>query len=656
MSIISIIFIFFFLVSTVVFILFFVREKSLFIRVLNDISDRSAAEKSYPERIEILLDSYKMRNQFREKSLEEAQISANESERGSTRLSRNIQKALIYSSGISVEAEKNKNVATSLYENVSEGSAAVEEIIASIRSLKDKVNIQNEAVNHTSGAVSEINSSLKDVSDLITHRKKDTEELVIITGKGSDKVQESAEVMSAVQNQVTNALSLITVIDQIASQTNLLSMNAAIEAAHAGDSGKGFAVVAEEIRKLAESTAENARNISVTLRDLVENIESAGELSRESEKAFTSIASGVKKVSDTFRQIGEKTETIFNNTQDVVSSTVSLKDISAVTALSMNEMEIGAAEIEKILNNSKNVSEDLDMSMKELSRNSKDINLISTKISNSFIQSNNAFSTMIDSILSNQVGTEKTSRKVRTTSVILGHLSWVATVRAILDGAIKPEDASLLDQDKCELGKWIEKLGEEELKDRTKLKNLKEYHRDIHSQIPVILKDLREGKRQEMETHYLGIQDLSGRIVQILTTLGYNDGLSWDDSISVKIDLFDTHHKKLIGLINQLYQAMEEGNGTSVLLPILEELIEYTAYHFSAEEEAFEKYSYPGRENHIKEHSAFVVKAEELYGGIKEGSAVLTNEVLDFLQDWVVNHIMKVDFKYSDFLSDKNIS
>ncbi|MBB6480920.1 bacteriohemerythrin [Spirochaeta isovalerica] len=656
MSLLSIILmaLLFFSTALSVFLLF--RERALLKKVLSDISERRNESEKYPRRVDAALEGYLARYRLRDQAYADARVKANESERGATRLSRNIQKSLIYSSDISMETEANRNIAASLFSNVSEGSAAVEEINASIRSLKDKVNIQTDAVNQTSEAVGEINSSLKEVADLITGRTKDIDNLVDITGEGSEKVQASAEVMQTVESEVTDALSLITVIDEIASQTNLLSMNAAIEAAHAGDSGKGFAVVAEEIRKLAESTAENARNISVTLKKLVENIQSAGELSRESEEAFTRIAEGVSQVSRTFGQINDRTEAITINTQEVVNSTVSLQEISSITSLSMNEMELGATEIEKILSDSKEVAEKLDNSMNELSRNSKDINLISTKIAQAFIKSNEALESMVENILTNQSGKTGSIGRVKMNNMILAHVGWVATTRALIDGSIEPEGLGNLEADTCSLGVWIREHGAQEITDSSKLSNLKTWHNNIHRDVSFIVDSVKQGNRKDLEKTFRGIQDTSYKIIEILTTLGYNENLVWDESISVKVELFDNHHKKLIELINKLFLSMEKGEGTSPLLTILDELVQYTEYHFSAEEKAFEKYNYPEIDAHKKQHRSFVAKAKELQKGMREGSAVLSNEVLDFLQDWVVNHIMKVDSQYSAFLSGKNIS
>lgn len=98
---------------------------------------------------------------------------------------------------------------------------------------------------------------------------------------------------------------------------------------------------------------------------------------------------------------------------------------------------------------------------------------------------------------------------------------------------------------------------------------------------------------------------------------------------------------------------MESGEGEAVLKKTLAELIDYTDYYFSAEQTAFTEFDYPEKDRHIMQHEALLSKARELQSGLKYGQSVLTNEVLDFLQDWVMNHIPKTDKKYSEFFKGK---
>lgn len=570
-----------------------------------------------------------------------------ESERASARLSRNIQKSLIYAADISTHSEENHETARRLRLDVTEGSSAVEEIRATIDSLNRQVKDQLRAVETTSEAMAEIDTALQNVFTIASERLEDTETLVRVTHLGRTKVNETDTVIRNVSGKVKDVSDLITVINAIASKTNLLAMNAAIEAAHAGDAGRGFAVVAEEIRNLATSTSENSKTISTTLKELVDQINEATETSHSSGEAFREIDSGVGNVTDSFREINRLTSEISDRSGKVVESARELNTISGQTAESMEEMGVGSGEIGKILISSLEIADKLDDSMALLTDKARGINLISTKISSSYLKSNRSLER-----LSRTVSGDMENR-ISISNLILAHINWTATARGVIDGTIKIDDVNLVDSHQCDLGKWLTGIGKDAIPDKVKLSTLLSTHEELHRSVASLFEYVKSENRTEADNSYRKLLELSRKIVQILTTIGYDDFVKWDSSLSVGVKTFDSHHQKLISLINKLYVNMEAGDGEEVLKKTLSELIEYTDWHFAAEEEVFEKYNYPELKMHVKQHQALLSKARELQNGLENGESVLTNEVLDFLQDWVNNHILKTDRQYSGFMSGK---
>ncbi len=126
--------------------------------------------------------------------------------------------------------------------------------------------------------------------------------------------------------------------------------------------------------------------------------------------------------------------------------------------------------------------------------------------------------------------------------------------------------------------------------------------------------------------------------------------LNWSDDLSVKVNGLDNQHKKLVDLINDLHNAMKEGKGKEKLGAILNELISYTKYHFSAEEKLMQDKNYPGYRQHKDEHDALTKKVIEFSDQFAAGSVFLSNEVLVFLKDWLVDHIKGTDKKYSPYM------
>ncbi len=130
----------------------------------------------------------------------------------------------------------------------------------------------------------------------------------------------------------------------------------------------------------------------------------------------------------------------------------------------------------------------------------------------------------------------------------------------------------------------------------------------------------------------------------------------WDQKYSVNVKEIDAQHQRLFELINNLYDAMKKGEGKDVLPKIIEELANYTVYHFSTEEKYFDKFNYPETEAHKIQHKNFVDKVTEFKKGYDNLQVALTVDVISFLQDWLINHISGSDKKYSAFFNQNGLT
>jgi hemerythrin len=123
--------------------------------------------------------------------------------------------------------------------------------------------------------------------------------------------------------------------------------------------------------------------------------------------------------------------------------------------------------------------------------------------------------------------------------------------------------------------------------------------------------------------------------------------MEWNESLSVRVNEIDDQHKKLIGLINQLHDAMRAGQGKQALEGTLQELAAYTVYHFQNEEKYMQKFNYPGYLRHKGEHAAFVKKVTDFQKDFASNRLGISLELMNFLKDWVNRHIKETDRQYS---------
>jgi hemerythrin len=127
--------------------------------------------------------------------------------------------------------------------------------------------------------------------------------------------------------------------------------------------------------------------------------------------------------------------------------------------------------------------------------------------------------------------------------------------------------------------------------------------------------------------------------------------MAWNDKMSVNIASIDEQHKKLVNMLNELYDGVQQGKTRETLGHVLDELIDYTAAHFKYEENLFATTNYPAKETHKSEHDNLTKQVLDVQAKYKAGvGASLSLEVMTFLKNWLTNHIMGTDKRYSEHM------
>ena len=132
--------------------------------------------------------------------------------------------------------------------------------------------------------------------------------------------------------------------------------------------------------------------------------------------------------------------------------------------------------------------------------------------------------------------------------------------------------------------------------------------------------------------------------------------IKWDKTLSVNVQEIDSQHQRLIELINQLHSLMMAGQGKDAVGLVLEDLVDYTKTHFSFEEKLFAKFNYEHTKEHILEHKKLAEKVIAFQNDFKAGKATVTLDVMNFLKDWLTNHIKGTDKKYSKCFNDNGMN
>ena len=396
-----------------------------------------------------------------------------------------------------------------------------------VRSTTDVMACAAEEIAIQAGSIAtaseEMSATSGDIARNCLYASDIARQATVQTRSGSELVQSSSRLMENIAQRVnvsSRAVSglgersdqigaIVNTIEDIADQTNLLALNAAIEAARAGEQGRGFAVVADEVRALAERTTKATKEIAAMIKSI----------QNETQSAVGSMSEGVAEVT--------------RGTAEANLSGKALEDI-------LHQINELTAQISQVAT----AAEEQTATTHEITSN---------------IQ-------MINDVVNRNVASAYTTKQATGT-----------------------------------LSEQVDKL-------------------------------------HTLVSHF-----------------SLSQALEWNASFATGVERYDDAHKVLFQMINDLHDAMQQKRSKEAVGQILTGLAEYTISHFADEERVFAQTRYPGEAEHKRHHKQLVDQVVELQGKFDSGETLATQEVITFLQDWLINHIKAVDQKYSSHLNKNGI-
>jgi len=226
------------------------------------------------------------------------------------------------------EERKVQDLIDLLTEHINNATSLIDGIVQIVHDLYESIDNQSKSVEESSKKTEIMVNSLMTTSELSQKKRKDIKGLLDNTNQSQESMRETILSIQGISQSVDGIASAIKIISAIAANTNLLSMNAAIEAAHAGEAGKGFAVVANEIRRLSETTRENSHNISQTLKNIIDGIAKTSKQSDDTGVRINGMSKEISSFADTMTTLINTFNELSAESGEITNALCDLRDIS----------------------------------------------------------------------------------------------------------------------------------------------------------------------------------------------------------------------------------------------------------------------------------------------------------------------------------------
>lgn len=207
-------------------------------------------------------------------------------------------------------------------------SYAVDMSAKQVRALYDQVKKQGGAIAGASASIITIAGSIENVSEIAESKVNTTKELLERTNEGGEKLRQTTVSFEQIVKKISDITNMTGIISKLAAQTNMLAMNASIEAAHAGDKGLGFAVVANEIRNMAASASGSSKKIKAGIKEIVQSIETTQINVEGTQGIFSNISESIAEVIEALDEIIGSTQGLASGSESTLVATKTLTEVS----------------------------------------------------------------------------------------------------------------------------------------------------------------------------------------------------------------------------------------------------------------------------------------------------------------------------------------